>query len=568
MGEEVGIEATDLLFLGALEQGPTLLDAYEAVILADDDDGDLSDGTPHACELQARLNEHGIGPGPIGVVLFDHEPLEDQPSSAESYPLEFDVYQLFDGCSDFDEASVELWYTLGDGPAPGTPEADFIGDTGGGSAFDGWSSLPLDHKGDTWSGVIPRQPATTRIRYFITAGTLDRSESVWSHGGDPNELYDFYIGDMEALWCEGFESGAAGWESGTGAPDTASDASFVDEWVIGSPVGGYAFDPTSAPEGLNIATTVLDGEYRNLNAQVLSSPALAVTEPGRMLQLRYQRWLSVEDALYDHAQLWINGAEVFRNRATAAGNSASIDTRWRRHAFDLDDHLGKAGELQFAWSLVTDPGLEFGGWALDDICVVQLADLPGHYRVQDLVASDDLDKSVHITWTQPWIVPLVGTTLVRKEGGWPESPVDGIVLDFDKEPVPGETRELTDKSVKPDTTYYYALFASDGEWYTELVEGENADTGALRVPADTSDTSDTSDTGDTSEPKDSQETDVPKESEVPDTERPTGDDSGLPLVGKGGCACASKGSGGQGAGLAGLLAGLALLWSRGRKRGF
>ena len=42
---EEGIDQTNQLFLNALAYGPTLTDAYEAVILADDNDGDWSN--PH-----------------------------------------------------------------------------------------------------------------------------------------------------------------------------------------------------------------------------------------------------------------------------------------------------------------------------------------------------------------------------------------------------------------------------------------------------------------------------------------------------------------------------------------
>ncbi|MFT5686096.1 MAG: hypothetical protein ACI8RZ_007051, partial [Myxococcota bacterium] len=66
-GEEDGVEMADLILLGALELGPTLTDLSEAVLLADDDDGDVTNGTPHDCELIDLLNQHGIGPGTVGV---------------------------------------------------------------------------------------------------------------------------------------------------------------------------------------------------------------------------------------------------------------------------------------------------------------------------------------------------------------------------------------------------------------------------------------------------------------------------------------------------------------------
>ena len=107
-GEAAGTEMTDRLFLGALEQGPTLTDLYEAVILADDDDGDLSNGTPHACELLTLLDQHGLGPGPLGVLVLEHEPLGPQASDARSYPLSFDIFAPTRDCSGFDPDGVRV----------------------------------------------------------------------------------------------------------------------------------------------------------------------------------------------------------------------------------------------------------------------------------------------------------------------------------------------------------------------------------------------------------------------------------------------------------------------------
>jgi MYXO-CTERM domain-containing protein len=57
------------------------------------------------------------------------------------------------------------------------------------------------------------------------------------------------------------------------------------------------------------------------------------------------------------------------------------------------------------------------------VCVVTLADVPGHYRVRDLVATDAAED-VAITWSQPWMAPLSATVLVRSADGYPTGPVD------------------------------------------------------------------------------------------------------------------------------------------------
>jgi len=508
-GDALGAEMTDLLMLGALEQGPTLTDAYEAVILADDDDGDLSNGTPHACELMDLMEQHGLGPGPIGVIIYDHAPLSEQASGAESYPVDFELYALTAECGDLDPASVQLWYHLG-GPddAPGVEADKLPGDTGDtgdtgdpGDPYDGWISLELSGADGLWSGEIPRQPATTEVFYFMQASSSDGAQTVYSHGGLAEGLYDFRVGDRAELWCEGFEHGATDWEHGGGTPwEPDSGGVFLDEWVFDTPTGG-SFVPDGPYAGSKVATTGLDVEYSPNNLQYLRSPAVVTADPGPMFMISMRRWLTVEDGIYDHAAFFVNDSKVWDNPATQGGSEHTLDTGWTLVEVPALDLLDEAGQLQLTWTLSSDPGLEFGGWALDEVCVVQLADAPGHYRVGDLSASDDLEDSIVITWTQPWISPLGGTVLVRSLDGWPEDMDDGVVVHQDHAPVPGQAMEFVDHEIVVDQTYHYALFAADGElaFYSDVVERENADQGIAPVepPVDTAPPDDT-DPGDPS----------------------------------------------------------------------
>ncbi len=481
MGEEAGARAADVLFLGTLEQGPTLTDVCEAVLLADDDDGDLSDGTPHACELVDLLDAHGLGPGPIGVLVFDHEPLGDQPSAADAYPVRFTLYDLTEGCGGLDRSSVRLRYTTSDLPAPGTAEAGG-GDPGAvEDPAEGWVDVTLSEAGGDWAGLIPRQVATTRVRYYVQASSTDAAETVYTHDGRDEGVWAFWIGDQQRIWCEGFEADAPDWVHRAGTPDAPdTSGAYADEWTYGTPNGAGQYDPDAPWEGTKIAATALDGDYRNNNLQFLRSPTLDLAGAGPMLMLSYRRWLTVEDGIYDHARLYAGSTLVYENHATSAGNDHVLDMDWTLHDIPLEGLLDEKGRVAFTWTLSSDPGLEFGGWALDDVCVVALADVPGHYRVDDLAATDDADV-VSITWTQPWMPGLTRTVLVRKLEGWPTGPDDGEVLDIDPAPVPGTARAVSDPNVAFGEWWYYAIFTADTSesFYLDVVEGENADRGGV-----------------------------------------------------------------------------------------
>jgi uncharacterized protein (TIGR03382 family) len=565
-GETDGVAMTDLLFLGALEQGPTLTDLYEAVILADDDNGDLSDGTPHACELAELLAQHGIGPGPIGLVQFDHTPLEPQASSTPGYEVSFDLYALTASCADLDEDSVELWFSIDSQALPDTATSGDTGDTGdtGGATdvevlpVEGWTQVPLVRSGDTWTGTIPRQPADTQVRYFMRASSGDGTQTVNTHGDNEDGLYAFWVGDRFALWCEDFESGATDWEHGAGLPWAAgSSPDWVDQWEVGAPASASSWKPDSAWSGTNIAATSLSDEYAPNNACYLRSPPVDLSGEGRMRLLSARRWLSVEDALYDRAELRVDDNEqLWVNGRSDAGNEHVLDVGWTLHEVELDDRgqeptdTGDAG-LSFTWGLISDSGLEFGGWALDDVCVVELDDVPGHYRVADLVASDD-QAQVEVRWTQPWIRPLTATVLVRKAGGWPDAIDDGVIVDLDLAPQWGQERVAVDPDAAPGDVFHYALFAADAtdSWYVDIVEGENADQGSVPAPEDTGvvDTGGGDGGGEADSGTD------------PGNEAP--DLPGLQVAIASGCGCA------HGSAPSGWLAGLLplLVWGRRRRR--
>lgn len=495
MGEEAGVEATDLLFLETLAQGPTLTDIYEAVILADDDNGDLSDGTPHACALADLLDQHGLGPGPIGVVVFDHEPVEAPASSAEGYEVGFDLYALTADCADLDEGSVALWYQVD--PEPMVRPAPDTGDTGDtGEVREGWTRLPLTRSGNTWTGTIPRQPATALVSYYMEASSSDGTQTVTTHGGRAEDLYRFRVGDRADIWCEGFEEGAPGWTHGAGtpsAPDTSG--TYTDEWTVGPPVEG-TFGPSAAWAGVNVAGTALGTTYGNNNAQYLRSPELDLAGRGPMLMLAYRRWLTVEDGIYDHARVLAGSDVLWENPASEDGTLHVLDTAWQLHELDLDPE-----PVRLAWTLQSDPGLEFSGWALDEVCVVELADVAGHYRVDDLQATRAAGP-VQVSYSVPWMVDLKRIVVVKRQDRWPTSPWDGTVLHDHPQPVPGEEVRLEDPEVGiGEVAYYVAFTLGGGAWNGEVVWGENAARGAYRRTWDTSGPTDTGEAppGDTGE---------------------------------------------------------------------
>jgi hypothetical protein len=90
------------------------------------------------------------------------------------------------------------------------------------------------------------------------------------------------------------------------------------------------------------------------------------------VHLQYRRWLAVEDSHFDQARVTVGNQQAWLNFSQNMGDSSSaqhIDLEWRFH--DVPVSGFQAGHtLNIGWDLTSDEGLEFGGWAIDDVCVV------------------------------------------------------------------------------------------------------------------------------------------------------------------------------------------------------
>src|SRR5262249_43138573 len=134
--------------------------------------------------------------------------------------------------------------------------------------------------------------------------------------------YAFSVGSFTPVFSEGFEGpGDAGW--------THVQIATQDDWQRGAPQG-KAGDPAAAAQGSSVwgnvrGGTLFHGEYQpNVNNDLESPPINCSGKTA--LHLRYQRWLTVEDGLYDQATIKVNGTNVWSNPATAGGTNEFLDT--------------------------------------------------------------------------------------------------------------------------------------------------------------------------------------------------------------------------------------------------
>ncbi|MBM4365183.1 MAG: M36 family metallopeptidase [Deltaproteobacteria bacterium] len=338
---------TSTLFADALKAGPTLESAYDEFVAADDDDGDLTNGTPHFCEIAEAFGRHGLGPlSGRGAIAVDHVALLNQPARAD-IEVAGSVVNLAAACVDFTPARVDVVYSTDRGR--------------------NWSRAAAELAGSDFSAAIEGLAAGSIVEYYIDVAGTDGTEATWPQGGFIAP-FTFYVGELEEIYCEGFDGADDG--GYTHELIDGREREGADDWTFDVP-GGYADDPAAAYTGRRVWGNDLgggnyNGEYQPDVTNRLSSVAIDVGTASRVI-VQYRRWLNVEDGEYDRARVYANDEIAWENYDSndPDGWAHTADQEWVLHTLAT----AVAGSLTLGWEIESDGGLEMGGWNIDDVCV-------------------------------------------------------------------------------------------------------------------------------------------------------------------------------------------------------
>jgi hypothetical protein len=351
MGEEVAYQTLMPIFVDGLRGGPTIPESFDEFIFADDDDGDLSNGTPNLCVIVDAFALHGLGfNGGGSLFLLEHEPLSNQVSSSSGFPIVADIEVFAEQCVTSSLESSILHYSID-----------------GGSS---WETETLDIRPDFVEGFMPPIMGGTEVLYYISIEDSDGHETVMPSGGDINP-YSFYVGELEEIYCTDFEANDG---SFTHSLISGEEDEGADDWHWGTPVG-MGGDPSFAASGSSVwgndLGLVIDGaqyngEYQNEKHNRLLSDTYDVSDYETVV-LSYDRWLTIEDGYYDKASILANGSEIWGNNSSSSGEEHHRDEQWQNHslAFSMDG----SPDLQIAWDIDSDGGLTMGGWNIDNFCL-------------------------------------------------------------------------------------------------------------------------------------------------------------------------------------------------------
>jgi len=346
LGQAEGVAHTDWLLYQALRRADDIPATYAEIIAADDDDGDISNGTPNFCAITEAFAAHGLADANEVAGL---------------------------GAPQLEGDTVVIAFSAGNAcatPTGGTVTWRMRDDNSVGG------SLQMVSNGSEMSADLPTSDL----------GVIEYQVDVLKEGGGQSSFpsnaaspwYEAFMGTTTVLYCTDFENDpdADGWAHELTAGEQTDGA---DDWHWGPPQAAPASGDPQAPVsgsnvygndlgGLTPTGNTFNGTYQADKVNALVSPVID-TAGFTEVRLQYQRWLTVEDGEFDQGTIYSNGNEVWNNIALNS-DTHHVDKQWRFHDVDLSDTVDAEGNVQVRFELASDGGLEFGGWTIDDFCVV------------------------------------------------------------------------------------------------------------------------------------------------------------------------------------------------------
>ena len=359
LGDARGDLTSDLLFLGwmnAFDQTTIRSIIEEQWLVLDDDNGDLSDGTPNFMAIDAGFVEQGFPGYDFPFLTVDNViPAPNTSSETGLYRVTANVRANLGT----QVARVDLRYTVNGGPEMSVPM------TGSG--------------GTSFIGGIPGQNSPALVRYAIEATDSQGNVELFPETGVELGL-DFSVGVTTPLLATDFEAGTQGWVSGA-AGDTASEGA----WTLGDPIGTAAQpeDDTTDPgvscwftgqgvAGGGVAAADVDGGRTSLTSPVFDAG------DAEILLLRYSQWFSTNQGATTQADRFTvlasgDSGGSWRLVHRIDGGQPTSEGGWVRATYDLTSVIVPTATMRLRF--IADDGFADSvvEAAVDDIRVTSLA---------------------------------------------------------------------------------------------------------------------------------------------------------------------------------------------------
>lgn len=328
LGSESGkLKAAELWHYGrGLERPTNQPDQVFSYFVADDDDGDLTNGTPHHAAICVAANNHGFDCPEILVgVLISHVPYE-APLPEGDVDLSADIVSTF---APIDPNTVKVVYKRNNGAFINLPMSQSILDP------------------ESFTATIADLTEPSKVDYYITAEDEDGNVGL-DPADAPNTLFSFDIPTLfddietENGWTvdlEGTDDATTGvWErvDPVGTLAQPEDDHTVDPghlcWVTGQ-----------QPPGGDLGTNDVDG-----GSTTLYSPVYDLTGSGFAV-VKYWRWYSNGTGADPYNDNWVVQARNNGGPWVTVENTMDNQVQWYQVESDLLALFSgdTIGEVQF-----------------------------------------------------------------------------------------------------------------------------------------------------------------------------------------------------------------------------
>lgn len=341
-GDAAGDFYSNLLFnswMNAYDDGQINTLIRDHWLTLDDDDGNIGNGSPNMADIDGGFQDQGFPPFELTFATIDNVV---QPGNT------------------LDEAGP---YGVAARIVPNVGTAITVADLKfevNGGPTQTLAMTPVS--GDQFFALIPGQASPNKVNWWIEATTNGGGSNRFPESG--SEV--FRIGTVQQFFFDDFETvGDNGW--------THQEFATQDDWQRDTPQG-KAGDPLTAFSGTrvwanDVGQSGWNGEYQPNVDNMLTSPTINLSGAVGST-LVYQRWLTVEEAIFDQATIQVNGTQVWQNQQIGH----TLDTAWTTHEVDISAFDGQ--NINLEWRLESDGGLEFGGWTIDDVAIQTLNPSP------------------------------------------------------------------------------------------------------------------------------------------------------------------------------------------------
>jgi hypothetical protein len=353
LGDAAGDATADALFLAwmnAYNQTQIRSVIESQWLTLDDDDGFLSNGTPHFTALDNAFREQGFpGVALPPIVISAVSALPDLGAAAGPYEIDADVLATGSGGA---LSSVRLFH--------GTHASGFV-------------SVPMTPVGGTtYRASIPDAGASARVRYYIEATTVQGALARLPTGGALDPLF-FNVGPTQNLFDDNFELGL-GWT-------VVNENLAAGAWTRGDPNGTRQFNNWAQPEDDNPAGVGYRCMFTEQGA-IFALPELSDVDggPTRLVSPSFDLTGSVAELRYSY---WMysstNDDELVVELSNNDGASWNVvrthslsGSAWRESKLDILASFTPGANVRVRFSIADNGNNSVTEAAIDDVRIVAL----------------------------------------------------------------------------------------------------------------------------------------------------------------------------------------------------